>query len=86
MVAQFRSNEFCRTEISLEESDDSIIPVINPPNRPTVQRSTFQFRATPPSPVQIHQTVESPILQVIVVIQPDGAETTQLRESVRSQI
>jgi len=28
-------------------------------------------------PVQIHQTVWSPILQVIVVVGPDGAETTR---------
>ena len=31
---------------------------------------------SPPSLVQIHQTVKSPILQVIVVNGPDGAETT----------
>ena len=35
----------------------------DPPNRPTIQRSTFQFWATPPSPVQIHKTVRRRNLQ-----------------------
>ena len=35
----------------------------NPPNEPTIQRSTFQTGATPPSPVQVHKTVRRRNLQ-----------------------
>ena len=35
----------------------------DPPNRPAIQRSTFQFGATPPSSVQVHKTVRRRNLQ-----------------------